>query len=88
MPEKLHPAELKGVSETLLIPLHYRVEESRNASSAFRDAMGERFRDLIAYDWNKSHPAKVVARGRFEGRKDCPRSFPAVNLSAISSRRQ
>jgi O-methyltransferase involved in polyketide biosynthesis len=51
--EKLHPRGLKGVSETLLIPLHYRVEESRNESSAFRDEMGERFHDLIAYDWSK-----------------------------------
>jgi O-methyltransferase involved in polyketide biosynthesis len=51
--EKLHPQELQGVSETLLIPLHYRVEESRKESAAFRDAMGERFHDLIAYDWSK-----------------------------------
>jgi O-methyltransferase involved in polyketide biosynthesis len=51
--EKLRPEELKGVSETLLIPLHYRVEESRKESAAFHDAMGERFHDLIAYDWSK-----------------------------------
>jgi O-methyltransferase involved in polyketide biosynthesis len=51
--EKLHPEELTGVSETLLIPLHYRVEESRKKSAAFRDATGERFHDLIDYDWSK-----------------------------------
>jgi hypothetical protein len=32
--EKLHPDELIGVSETLLIPLNYRVEESRKGSGA------------------------------------------------------
>jgi O-methyltransferase involved in polyketide biosynthesis len=43
--------DLKGVSRTLLIPLHYRVEESRNPASGFRDEIGERFHDAIAYDW-------------------------------------
>ena len=51
--EKLRPDELTGVSETLLIPLHYRVEESRKESSPFRDEIGERFHDFIAYDWSK-----------------------------------
>jgi len=51
--EKLQPDELKGVSETLLIPLHYRVEESRRETSAFRDEIGERFHDAIDYDWDK-----------------------------------
>jgi O-methyltransferase involved in polyketide biosynthesis len=51
--EKLHFDELIGVSETLLIPLHYRVEESRNGSSVFKDGMGERFDSAIEYDWNK-----------------------------------
>jgi O-methyltransferase involved in polyketide biosynthesis len=54
---KLHPDELKGVSETLLIPLNYRVEQSRKESSAFRDEMGERFHDLITYDWSKLRQA-------------------------------
>jgi O-methyltransferase involved in polyketide biosynthesis len=51
--EKLHPGELTGVSETLLIPLNYRVEESRRPSSAFKDEMGERFHSAIEYDWSK-----------------------------------
>jgi O-methyltransferase involved in polyketide biosynthesis len=51
--EKLHPDELVGVSETLLIPLNYRVEESRKESGAFKDAMGECFHSAIEYDWNK-----------------------------------
>jgi methyltransferase (TIGR00027 family) len=45
--------ELKGVSQTLLIPLHYRVEESRSESSNFKDEVAERFHDAIAYDWNE-----------------------------------
>jgi O-methyltransferase involved in polyketide biosynthesis len=51
--EKLKPEELRGVSETLLIPLHYRVEESRKKGSTFRDEIGERFHGAIAYDWHK-----------------------------------
>jgi O-methyltransferase involved in polyketide biosynthesis len=51
--EKLRPDDLVGVSETLLIPLNYRVEESRKESSAFKDAMGERFHGAIEYDWSK-----------------------------------
>jgi O-methyltransferase involved in polyketide biosynthesis len=51
--EKLHPDELIGVSETLLIPLNYRVEESRKGSGAFKDEIGERFHDAIEYDWSK-----------------------------------
>lgn len=51
--EKLHADELTGVSETLLIPLHFRVQESRKESSAFRDEMGERFHNAIEYDWSK-----------------------------------
>lgn len=60
--EKLHPDELTGVSETLLIPLNYRVEESRNGSSTFKDQMGERFHNAIAYDWSKlqSRPLQGV----------------------------
>ena len=44
---------LKGVSKTLLIPLHYYVEESKSESSSFKDEIAERFHDAIAYDWAK-----------------------------------
>jgi O-methyltransferase involved in polyketide biosynthesis len=50
---KLDVNALTGVSETLLIPLHYRVEESKAELSTFKDEMGERFYDAIAYDWQK-----------------------------------
>jgi O-methyltransferase involved in polyketide biosynthesis len=51
--QKIQPSDLKGVSETLLIPLHYRVEASKSPSDAFKDEVGERFHDAIAYDWRK-----------------------------------
>jgi O-methyltransferase involved in polyketide biosynthesis len=60
--EKLPPEELRGVSETLLIPLHYRVEESRNQASTFRDEIGERFHDAIAYDWRKFKVGSFYSR--------------------------
>jgi O-methyltransferase involved in polyketide biosynthesis len=60
--EKLTPEELRGVSETLLIPLHYRVEESRNEASKFRDEIGERFHDAIAYDWRKFKVGSFYSR--------------------------
>ena len=50
---KLQSNQLEGVSETLLIPLHYRAQESRSESSAFKDAVAERFHDAIDYDWDK-----------------------------------
>lgn len=50
---KLPPDSLVGVSETLLIPLHYRVEHSRSGNSAFKDEMAEGFHDAIDYDWDK-----------------------------------
>jgi len=50
---KLRVDNLTGVSETLLIPLHHRVEESRAESNAFKDLVAERFHDAIAYDWAK-----------------------------------
>jgi len=50
---RLEADDLRGVSETLLIPLHYRVEESRSASTVFKDAMAEHFHDAIAYDWGR-----------------------------------
>jgi O-methyltransferase involved in polyketide biosynthesis len=34
---KLDADDLTGVSETLLIPLHYRAVESRSGSSLFKD---------------------------------------------------
>ena len=49
----LHPDDLKGVSETLLIPLHYRVEESLSGASAFKDPVAEAFHAAIAYEWEK-----------------------------------
>ena len=51
--QKLHADDLKGVSETLLIPLHYRVQESRTASSAYQDDIAEHFHDAIDYEWKK-----------------------------------
>lgn len=51
--QKLQTSDLTGVSETLLIPLHYRVEESRANSSSFKDALAERFHEAIAYEWEK-----------------------------------
>jgi hypothetical protein len=48
---KLQLHELEGVSETLLSPLHYRVLESRNQASAFKDEIAERFHDAIDHDW-------------------------------------
>jgi O-methyltransferase involved in polyketide biosynthesis len=51
--QKLQADDLTGVSETLLIPLHYRVEESKAGSSSYKDEMAERFHDAIAYEWEK-----------------------------------
>jgi O-methyltransferase involved in polyketide biosynthesis len=50
---KLPVDSLVGVSETLLIPLHYGVQNSRADDSAFNDEMAERFCDAIEYDWSK-----------------------------------
>jgi O-methyltransferase involved in polyketide biosynthesis len=50
---KLQVDGLTGVSETLLIPLHYRVQESRTGSPEFKDEMAERFHQTIDYDWEK-----------------------------------
>ena len=49
--QKIRSDDLQGVSRTLLIPLHYRFQESRNESSGFKDEMAERFHDAIDYDW-------------------------------------
>jgi O-methyltransferase involved in polyketide biosynthesis len=60
--DKLPADSLVGVSETLLVPLHYRVEISKAANSTFKDAMAERFHDAIEYDWGKfrSEPLKLA----------------------------
>jgi O-methyltransferase involved in polyketide biosynthesis len=60
--EELHPDELIDVSETLLIPLHYRVQESRSESSAFKDEVAERFHDTIDYDWDKFESKSLLRR--------------------------
>jgi len=51
--QKLQVDDLKGVSETLLIPLHYRVQESEMGSSSYKDDVAERFHDAIDYEWEK-----------------------------------
>jgi O-methyltransferase involved in polyketide biosynthesis len=51
--QQIQSDDLKGVSQTLLIPLHYRVEESKSESSSFKDEIAERFHDAIAYDWSE-----------------------------------
>lgn len=71
---KLEVDTLTGVSETLLIPLHYRVEESRATSGAFTDETAERFHDSIAYDWDQfqGHHLQrpgIVARTRILDRE-------------------
>lgn len=55
--QQIQPDDLKGVSETLLIPLHYRVEASKSDSSGFKDEVAEHFHDNIAYDWGKLNTA-------------------------------
>ena len=56
--------DLTGVSETLLIPLHYRVEESKSDSTPFKgevaERFAERFDDSIAYDWGKFHGESLL----------------------------
>jgi O-methyltransferase involved in polyketide biosynthesis len=59
---KVDSDDLKGVSETLLIPLHYRVQDSKKNSSAFNDGMAERFHDAISYDWEKFQTANSPQR--------------------------
>jgi O-methyltransferase involved in polyketide biosynthesis len=51
--QQIQSDDLKGVSETLLIPLHYRDETSKSESSGFKDEVAESFHDAIAYDWGK-----------------------------------
>jgi O-methyltransferase involved in polyketide biosynthesis len=51
--QKLQVDDLKGESETLLIPLHYRVQEGKMGSSSYKDDIAERFHDAIDYEWEK-----------------------------------
>jgi O-methyltransferase involved in polyketide biosynthesis len=51
--QQIQSDDLKGVSETLLIPLHYRVEASKSDSIDFKDEVAESFHNAIAYDWGK-----------------------------------
>lgn len=51
--QQIQSDDLKGVSQTLLIPLHYRFQESKSKSGSFKDKIAERFHDAIAYDWGK-----------------------------------
>lgn len=61
--QKLQVDDLRGVSETLLIPLHYRVEESKAGSSSYKDDMAERFHDAIAYEWGKFQGSSLQRPG-------------------------
>jgi O-methyltransferase involved in polyketide biosynthesis len=51
--------DLQGVSETLFIPLHYRIALSKTPDSGFKDEMAERFQERIAYDWSKFRDAPI-----------------------------
>jgi O-methyltransferase involved in polyketide biosynthesis len=66
--------DLEGVSKTLLIPLHYRVQESRSGSSGFRDELGERFHDAITFDW-----------GEFDA--DPAQGLKAAGITGVMNRR-
>jgi methyltransferase (TIGR00027 family) len=61
--DKLETHELEGVSETLLVPLHSRAEESRREANGFKDPIAEAFHEAISYDWEKldEHPIQRVA---------------------------
>ncbi len=56
----LHGNDLQGVSETLFIPLHYRIALSKTPGSGFRDPMAERFQERIAYDWSKFRDSPLL----------------------------
>jgi O-methyltransferase involved in polyketide biosynthesis len=60
--QKLQADDLTGVSETLLIPLHYRVAGSRASSGPYKDDMAERFHDAIAYEWEKFQDSALQQR--------------------------
>jgi O-methyltransferase involved in polyketide biosynthesis len=73
--QQIQSDDLKGVSKTLLIPLHYRVKESKSESSSFKDEIAERFHDAIAYDW-----------GRFDA--DSPQSWMTALATATFNNRR
>jgi O-methyltransferase involved in polyketide biosynthesis len=84
--QKLEVDELTGVSETLLVPLHYRVEESRAGSSSYKDEMAERFHDAIAYDWEKFHDSALqqpAITARTAILDDQVKAFVATNPDAL-----
>ncbi len=60
--QQIQSDDLKGVSETLLVPLHYRAVASKSDSSGFKDEIAERFHDAIAYDWGKFDAASSQNR--------------------------
>jgi O-methyltransferase involved in polyketide biosynthesis len=59
---RIESSDLTGVSETLLVPLHYRVTDSKSPASAFKDEIGEQFHDAIAYDWHKFSQESMLGR--------------------------
>ena len=61
--QQIQSEDLKGVSETLLIPLHFRVEASKSSSSNFKDEVGESIHDAIAYDWGKIEASPMASFG-------------------------
>jgi O-methyltransferase involved in polyketide biosynthesis len=84
--QKLEVDELTGVSETLLVPLHYRVEESRAGSSSYKDEMAERFHEAIAYDWEKFHDSALqqpAIAARTAILDDQVKAFIAANPDAL-----
>jgi O-methyltransferase involved in polyketide biosynthesis len=60
--QRIEPSDLTGVSETLLIPLRYRVLASKSLSEGFKDEVGESFHDAIAYDWEKFSDGSLPGR--------------------------
>jgi methyltransferase (TIGR00027 family) len=60
--QQIQSDDLKGVSETLLVPLHLRAVASKSDSSGFKDEIAERFHDAIAYDWAKFDAASSQNR--------------------------
>ncbi len=84
--QKLQVDDLTGVSETLLIPLHYRVEESRAGSGSYKDDMAERFHDAIAYEWDKFHDSALqqsAIAARTAILDDQVKAFIATNPDAL-----
>jgi len=61
--QQIQSDDLKGVSETLLIPLHFRTEACKSDSSGFKDEVGESFHDAIVYDWGKLDASPMATFG-------------------------